>query len=852
MNFFLSLCRNSFRFCLRGNRASCRSVLAGLAIASAAAAVVSPAEMAWAESHVVGRTLDEIVVMARRREESLQDTPVTVNAFTSDYIDDRGIMTLPELGRYAPNVVIDKAVSSAGPGNSLAVFIRGIGRTDYTLSVDPGVATYVDGVYMSRSIGGVLDLINVQSVEILKGPQGTLFGRNAVGGAINITSQKPHDEFEVTVSATAGKHDRRENSAYLNVPLGDTVFASLSLQHREIDGWVSNLDVGLDGLPNTADDRKLARDWGAEEVDSARIALRWEAGDSVTVDVAADYMDSDADAAPFVALATSAGLNPMGLWNGQGSAFFAGPYDAGAFLTPMGLDGMPIPAPCGQMGMIFLNPETCYTDQWLAGKFGTFSTYDTTAMAVRSDVGKTDGPPEEYDVWGVSVILTWDIDEDLTFKSITGYRETDTNFRRDGDHSPLPVFDTLTPYEHDQFSQEFQFLGTSFDDKLTWILGGYYIEEDGYHVDDIALPGLQLRGGGGIDTEGWAVFGQGSYSLTDALTLTIGARYTDEEKTFMPDILVLLDDGLAWNSARLGLGIPGPDLLGGPLDPPGALTGMVLYPDETTIKSSDTTPYLNLAWDVSDNVSLFATYSEAFKTGGVTQRIADVLPGLEPDAELPRFEPEYVKAYEIGLKSTLAENTLRLNGALFLNKYEDLQVQVFRDASLSVINDNAAESEVLGVEVDFEWLATDALSLYGTLGWMDAEYTELDPDAEAFGITLDHELVNTPEYTANLSASYEISLGDWLLTPRLDWNYRSEMFKDTRNSELIKADELRLWNAAVQLSSPDESLVGTFRVDNLTGENYLLSGGNFSEFGTISGMFDRGRQWSFTLEYNFR
>jgi len=163
--------------------------------------------------------------------------------------------------------------------------------------------------------------------------------------------------------------------------------------------------------------------------------------------------------------------------------------------------------------------------------------------------GGPGGPHEEYEVWGVSLNLAWDISETLTFKSITGYRETDSNFSRDGDHSPLPIFDTLTPYEHEQFSQEIQLLGNSFGDRLTWILGGYYIEEDGFHVDQLALPGLQLRGGGSIETDGWAVFGQGSYSFTEKFIFSLGARYTDEEKVFTPDIQILLDDGLAFNQA---------------------------------------------------------------------------------------------------------------------------------------------------------------------------------------------------------------------------------------------------------------------------------------------------------------
>jgi len=302
-----------------GGHQACHCTLAaGLAFGFAILSPTVITETAWAQASAGGRTLEEITVTARRREESLQDIPVTVNVFTADDLDARNILTLPEVARYAPNVVIDAAINSAGPSNNIAVFIRGIGATDYTLTTDPGVATYVDGVYMSRSIGGVLDLLTVESIEILKGPQGTLFGRNTVGGAVNITSQKPHDEFEARVRATAGEDGRLEGTLALNIPLGEAVFSSVSLQYREIDGWVTNLDVGADGLPNTPDDTIGGPDWGARERISVRAALRWEAGDSVTVDLAADYMDEDADPAPFVLVDVVSGFAEAPLpanWN---------------------------------------------------------------------------------------------------------------------------------------------------------------------------------------------------------------------------------------------------------------------------------------------------------------------------------------------------------------------------------------------------------------------------------------------------------------------------------------------------------------------------------------------------------
>ena len=245
-------------------------------------------------------TLEEVVVTARKREESLQNAPISITAFGGQDLERRNITGLADIGQITPNLVFNSSAPISGNSSTASVFIRGIGQNDYTLVTEPGVGIYIDGVYIARSVGGALDLVDVERIEVLRGPQGTLFGRNTIGGAISITSQKPDEELAGRIQLTVGKDQLTDLKGKLNLPLGDSVFSSFAISSRKRDGFVKNVQNGLD----LGDDDSL----------SARAALRWLASDKVSVDFSLDATKERENGAASFAVAAD-GLSPLGAAN---------------------------------------------------------------------------------------------------------------------------------------------------------------------------------------------------------------------------------------------------------------------------------------------------------------------------------------------------------------------------------------------------------------------------------------------------------------------------------------------------------------------------------------------------------
>lgn len=243
------------------------------------------------------QTLEEVVVTARKREESLQDAPISITAFTGEGLERRNITALADVSKMTPNLVFNASAPLSGSSATSSVFIRGIGQNDYTLVTEPGVGIYVDGVYIARSVGGALDLVDVERIEILRGPQGTLFGRNTIGGAVSITSKKPTEDFGGKVQLTLGDDNLVDFKGKINLPISDTLLSSVAISSRQRDGYVKNVQNGLD--------------LGNDDALSGRLALRWLASDTVTVDWNFDATRERENGAASYAVAAD-GLSPLG------------------------------------------------------------------------------------------------------------------------------------------------------------------------------------------------------------------------------------------------------------------------------------------------------------------------------------------------------------------------------------------------------------------------------------------------------------------------------------------------------------------------------------------------------------
>ena len=406
--------------------------------------------------------------------ENLQETPISISAFTENGLEQRRVENISQLAPYTPNLIFDTGSAISGTKSSASIFIRGVGQTDFTLNSDAGVGLYLDGVYISRSIGAVLDIVDIERVEVLRGPQGTLFGRNTIGGAISLTSKKPAEEFGGSAKVTVGSHDRIDIHGRVDIPLGDTLFSSFSLARFDQNGYI---------------DRPLLGDnTGERDAWAGRAAFRWLPTDSLELNLGIDGTRERETSCCGELVATYPNSDLAGIHNTGRS-----PDD------PMFFDDRQL-------------PQKDFEDN---------STFDV---------------PSDLDLWGINLAIDWSISDNLDFKSITAYRDLESANGRDEDHSPILIGHTSDIFDHEQFSQEFQLQGIALNSQLRWITGLYYFVEEGYNLDDVNFgPLVHLISGGEVDNDSIAVFAQATYDFTEKLSLTGGLRWTEDTKRFTPD-----------------------------------------------------------------------------------------------------------------------------------------------------------------------------------------------------------------------------------------------------------------------------------------------------------------------------
>lgn len=430
--------------------------------------------------------IDEIIVTARKRAEDLQETPISIAAFTSKSLEARQVDNVGQVASFTPNLSFDTSSAISGTKSSASVFIRGVGQTDFVLSTDPGVGIYLDGVYISRSIGSVLDVVDVERIEVLRGPQGTLFGRNTIGGAISVTSKDPQPTFGGSASISTGSFNRFRAQAKLNIPLGDTLAVSLTGARFYSAGYIDR--------PNLGDKT------GGDNVWSGRLSALWTPTDNLKVrlNVDATRLREKSCCNELV------GANPNG--------FFA-----------LANNGFIFPPPGGTVPVPLSPSDPRYFDQ---RDLPTAPFQDNTDVDIPSDL----------DVFGASMTIDYDFTSDLSLKSITAYRDMHARTGRDLSHTSGVLFgETIDTYNHRQFSQELQLQGSSIEDRLKWIIGLYYFKESGANQDLVDFtPVVDLVSGGEIDGKSIAAFVQATFDVTDKLSFTGGLRFTKDDKSFAP------------------------------------------------------------------------------------------------------------------------------------------------------------------------------------------------------------------------------------------------------------------------------------------------------------------------------
>lgn len=740
----------------------------------------------WAQG-----ALEEIVVTAQKRDEGLQNTPIAVTAFTADALERKGIEDIAQIANFTPNLVFDTTSPVSGLSSGAVVFIRGIGNTDFSLTTDPGVGTYVDGVYMSRSAGGVLDVLDVERIEVLRGPQGTLFGRNTIGGAINITSRKPGDELAAKIEATVGNFSRFDVRASADIPITEQLRASIAVSQKTRDGYVDRVLVG-DEL-------------GDEDKFAMRAMAVYEPTDELSLQFSYDYTKIDEQSAASVILGFTPGASTIG-------------YDL--FRAAFAPD-----AP--ELAQFVGNPED--DRSFATGPTGT--DLDINGFSFVADYAR--------DVWAL--------------KYVVAYRETEGEFFRDPDNTPVAITHTFNSnYQHEQLSHELQLVG-DIGDAIQYVAGAYFFEEEG--TDDVFVPiflpnvddpanlfgfPAAVNNFADVDNSSTAYFAQASWNVTDTVALTAGIRFTEDEKEF----------GYTQYIAA--------DINGGPLPVPVAavnengdlVTGLIPIVgngsgvadesfDETTIK-------VGADWQMNDDTLVYYSYSEGFKSGGFVLRYVESRP-----APLT-FAPEFVDSHEIGIKWQGLGNRLRVNAAVFSMDYQDAQVTFFDNLG-GPITANAGSVDIQGIELELTALVAENFLFELGYGYTDAEYSSII-DIPGLSLTIDESasLVNTPESSLFIGAEYNLPLAsDRELSFRLDYSYNDDIFNDAQNSPFLFQESYSLLSGSIRLAGADDRWTISAFGKNLADERYIESGDSNFGLGFHEGNLNRPREYGVRFRMSF-
>jgi len=762
-------------------------------------------------------TVGEIVVTAQFREGNLQRTALSITAVNAEGLEARGMTNVVEIGNLIPNAVIQPL--GAGFGATAAAFIRGVGLGDVSLSYEPAVPIYVDDVYLGRPQGAFLDLLDLERVEVLRGPQGTLSGKNAVGGAIRMITKKPEGSGEGYVEATFGSFNRLDLRASFDVAvIPDRLFARFSASSKTADGYHDILDyecvngagslgAGTSGsvvlpgiLPQDLGsvpygDNCIVDRLGNENVQTGRVATRYIANENVEIQISGDYtrQRQQGPSDKYTVQNGSNGLNQA--WSGLVTVpLFGVPFDE-RFLTD--------------------SPYTSYH------RFGTDPISGRSVPNINN-----------LDHWGVAGTIDWQLADSLTLTSISGYRYFENEFGRDSDGSPLPNNFTYDVTTHEQITQEVRLSGTTGD--LDWTVGGfYYSANDRNDAWGILYPGL-ITAQDAIDRQtvkSWAAFVHGQYQVTDALSLTAGARYTNDRKDIEIWRYNFLTGTTAINNATL------------------------------EIDAQRVTPMASINYQWNPDVMTYALYSRGFRGGGYSPRPANAL-------QVAAFDPETVDNFEVGLKSEWFDRKLRLNIAGFYSKYKDM-VQFKQFAANDPANPsganwfralNTAQSHFTGVELELTASPIRGMHLDGSLGYID--YTLEDDGGAGFCQTFTNGkkclAPRTPRWTAAVGADYQFDLGgSGTLTPRFDVRYQSRVFFLTPTlgatySDINSQGAYAVVNGKITWRSANEDWELSLYGRNLTDKAYFQ--GKLSlvgAFGREQGSVARPREFGVTVKRNF-
>jgi iron complex outermembrane recepter protein len=708
--------------------------------------------------------ISEVIVTARRREENLQDVPAAVTAVSAEGLADIGVATLEDMTSVAPNIKVN---AGRGTNSTINAYIRGVGQNDPLWGFEPGVGIYIDDVYVARPQAALLDVYDVERIEVLRGPQGTLYGKNTLAGAIKYVTRDIVGPSTWNVTLAAGNYQQIDLKAGGSWELSENVYLGASVARLTRDGYG---EIESSATPQAFNG--LGEDVSNKDVLSARVKLAFLFGEDGRLDVAGDMVRDRS--------------------NARGS-------------------------------------------QRLNDAFGG-------RLPDRFDV-RSDLPvdQEEFDIGGVSATYTQPLAEAWDLKVVASRREGDGRQFIDFDTLNTNLFNVPAQYEDEQTSGELQF---NYDagGRFKGVSGLYYFDGEACGAFDAVLASAATSlTAGCVATQSTSVYGDGTYALTERLNLNAGVRWNEDDKE--ATVLVLQYAGA----------LTGGQTLFDPGNPPPGIVFTRTDSDYASSRTfSDVSPRLGVDFAISDDVMVYASYAEGFKSGGFDMRgNARVF----PDTRLG-YDSETVTNYEVGLKSTWADGRLRMNLTGFFADYEDVQITTQQlvlvggvpTNATAVLNAGAQENQ--GIELETLWVPVDGLNIAANVGWLDAEITEFL--ANGVNVAQLHEPINAPELTAYVGAGYRWALAGGEAFARLGYQYRDDTKVANTTVSITDQKAYEIWDATLAYET------GAWRfaidADNILDEEYLTSGYDFgAALGGASqiGFYGPPRTYTASVTYRF-
>lgn len=800
--------------------------------------------------------VEVITVTAQFRAQNLQDTPIAITAVSGAMLEARSQTNIAQIANQAPSVTLKG--QGATYGSSLVGNIRGVGQHDFSAALEPGVGLYVDDVYYATLTGSILDLLDLDRVEILRGPQGTLAGKNSIGGAVKLYSARPTGSNSGYILATYGSRNRLDLRASADFGLTDTISARIAGVTKKQEGYVKRMDFGClypaggpavyttntgttapvnpaGGIPQltSATGCVLGRE-GGTGYSAVRGQLRFQPNSDLDINIIGDYTVEDRPNAGNVLLDRSIG---------------------GVRRSPNWIDRLPGNA----RGATDVNPYSAaipYDVRFICGPYCNYATYIAAADTSTGALGafaNTGGvrPATIYDGrlnfkgWGVSGSIEYNLTDNLQLVSITGYRAYRSDWDSDDDLSPLAMQNNTSDLQYWQFTQEVRLNGSAFDKTLEYTLGGFYLKQY-THI----LAGSDVR----TATEAAffnnditrantkAAFIHLAWSPVERLTLSAGLRYNDEFKEYV--------------FGRTGLG-------GVPLPASSQvrlLNGVVGLYDGKISQNWDYR--FNLQYKLTDDISVYGQVSTGIKGGGINPRPFNAAQALP-------FGPEKLTTYELGWKSDLFDRRLRLNAAIFMSKYKDIQLTLSPNCialigatlgSTCNLVINSGDADLKGVEVEVSLRPVPGMIIDASGSFLDFDYTKFqafgtasvggpgNPSGPQFG---DYPLY-TPRWKWSFGVQYAIELGKaGSLTPRFDAAYQSKIFYGV-NLPTSRIDGYTVANARLTWENEDKDLSISAEVTNLFDKYYLLTGfDRASGPGFTVAQPGRPREWAISIKKSF-